>query len=208
MSPTSSILAVFHGDVPVQEQNPHAPHAATLLKYLSTAIFRVHSLAHIIAQKEARDRSVAEPVFGLEEEVDGIVVALGSNDQRGTVVEMEYRRKSGRGVREWFFVVHSPSPSSKQLKTGPQRPKDTVILLEDHPLYLRPAAKDIGDEHGNGGHPDVMFSLGLTEKQKRDRDAVVLPYFDAQNEGGVGQGGRILYDMGVEDDFDEEEDEI
>jgi elongator complex protein 5 len=52
--------------------------------------------------------------------------------------------------------------------------------------------------------------LGLTEKQRRDREGVVLPYFDAQNESGVGEGGRILYEMGVEDreDFDDEEDEI
>jgi elongator complex protein 5 len=37
---------------------------------------------------------------------------------------------------------------------------------------------------------------------------VVLPYFDAQQGNGPGEGGRILYDMGEEDDFDEEEDEI
>ena len=38
---------------------------------------------------------------------------------------------------------------------------------------------------------------------------MVLPYFDAQKGGdGPGEGGRILYDMGSEDDFDEEEDEI
>jgi len=36
----------------------------------------------------------------------------------------------------------------------------------------------------------------------------VLPYFDAQKGEGAGEGGRILYDMGSEDDFDEEEDEI
>lgn len=60
---------------------------------------------------------------------------------------------------------------------------------------------------------ETTFSLGLTEKQKRDRDGVVLPYFDAQKEGGAagpGEGGRILYEMGAEDreDFDDEEDEI
>lgn len=41
----------------------------------------------------------------------------------------------------------------------------------------------------------------------------MLPYFDAQRGDGEGRdggggGGRILYDMGVEDDFDDEEDEI
>jgi elongator complex protein 5 len=60
---------------------------------------------------------------------------------------------------------------------------------------------------------ETTFNLGLTEKQRRDREGVVLPYFDAQREGGAagpGEGGRILYDMGAEDreDFDDEEDEI
>jgi elongator complex protein 5 len=49
----------------------------------------------------------------------------------------------------------------------------------------------------------------LTEKQRRDREGVVLPYFDAQKgEWGTGEGGRILYEMDRVDDFDEEEDEI
>jgi elongator complex protein 5 len=49
----------------------------------------------------------------------------------------------------------------------------------------------------------------LTEKQRKDRDGVVLPYFDAQK-GEGGEGGRILYEMGAEDreDFDDEENEI
>lgn len=55
---------------------------------------------------------------------------------------------------------------------------------------------------------DTTFNLGLTDKQRSDREGVVLPYFDAQREEGMGEGGRILYDMGEEDDFDEEEDEV
>lgn len=92
---------------------------------------------------------------------------------------------------------------------------------------------------GEGG----TFNLGLTERQRRAREGVVLPYYDAQrrvggggggggvgglgaggvggSQGGgdngsqgqvpagrIGEGGRILYEMGIEDDFDEEEDEI
>lgn len=53
----------------------------------------------------------------------------------------------------------------------------------------------------------LTFSLSLTDKQKIDREGIVLPYFDAQKEGG-GMGGRILYVPGREDDWDEEEDEI
>lgn len=65
-----------------------------------------------------------------------------------------------------------------------------------------------GDEDAEG--MESTFSLGLTEKQRRDREGVVLPYFDAQKGEGPGEGGRILYEMGDEDreDFDDEEDEI
>ncbi len=64
---------------------------------------------------------------------------------------------------------------------------------------------------GMGMGMETTFSLGLTEKQRRDREGVVLPYFDAQTDAGGGGGeggGRILYEMGREDDFDDEEDEI
>ena len=111
---------------------------------------------------------------------------------------MDHRRKSGRGIEEWFLV---PSLGSRASTSG--RTREKIILLEDHPIY-RPQLVDSGKETEAG---DSTFNLGLTEKQKRDREGVVLPYFDAQKDGG-GTGGRILYDMGVEDDFDEEEDEI
>lgn len=87
------------------------------------------------------------------------------------------------------------------------------MLLEEHPLYAT-IPPSIGTEKQDGeGEVETTFNLGLTEKQKRDREGVVLPYFDAQKDGGAsgpGDGGRILYEMGAEDreDFDDEEDEI
>lgn len=68
------------------------------------------------------------------------------------------------------------------------------------PQYTDDISK--GDQATEG----PTFELGLSERQRQDREGVVLPYFDAQKGGG--DGGRILYDMGSEDDFDEEEDEI
>ena len=144
-----------------------------------------------------------EPVFGLDEDVEGVIRGLGGNDRRGIVVEMEYRRKSGRAVGEWFFL---PTITTDTKKTA-MGIRERAILLEDHPLYRRLPDERDDDAVGSGGAADSTFDLGLTEKQRRDRDGVVLPYFDAQREDG-GAGGRILYDMGEEDDFDEEEDEI
>jgi len=201
IGPTTSLLAVYHQDVPLPVsppgRNAYAPAPITLLKYLATSIFTVHSLHHVLARKAARERSHIEPSFGLEEGKEGVVQGLGSNGNAGIVLEMEHRRKSGRGVREWYHLPHvSVASTTKGSKAD-------VTLLEDHPLYRSPSQG--GATYGEGD-AEGTFELGLTEKQKRDREGVVLPYFDAQKGGG--EGGRILYDMGSEDDFDEEEDEI
>lgn len=103
---------------------------------------------------------------------------------------MEMRRRSGRAVAERFVLA----------------PGGNFMLLSDHSVFARPAGG--GEERGEDEGGETTFSLGLTDKQRRDREGVVLPYFDAQTEVGGGEGGRILYDMGREDDFDEEEDEI
>lgn len=122
----------------------------------------------------------------------------------GLVLEMEHRRKSGRGVREWYFLPHSSKTASSSAPSS-TRAKEIVILLEDHPQYRSPEQTTSGPT-AEGSEADTTFELGLTERQKRDREGVVLPYFDAQKGGG--EGGRILYDLGSEDDFDEDEDEI
>jgi elongator complex protein 5 len=193
-TPTTSMLAIFHTSVPLATSfTTYTPPPLSMLRYLATAILTVHSLNHIITKKRALDRSEAPPLLGLEEGLDGAVLALGSNDPLGSVIEMEHRRRSGRSVVEWFYVPHA----------GKREP---IVLLEDHPAYPR-AAQD-ANASGDAVVSGTTFELGLSEAQRREREKVVLPYFDAQSEGGVGQGGRILYDLGAEDDFDEEEDEI
>lgn len=148
---------------------------------------------------------------------------------------MELRRRSGRAVAETFVLVPgpgpgpglnssststsrssavSPSPSSSSSPapeprtTGPDRPPSKLYLLSDHPAFLDPEAATSARGVGGEDELESTFDLGLTEKQRRDREGVVLPYFDAQTDVGAGEGGRILYEMGREDDFDEEEDEI
>jgi elongator complex protein 5 len=144
-------------------------------------------------------------VFGLEEKREGVLVGLKGKDG-GVVVRMEIRRRSGRGVVE-DFVLLPPSPPALNPNQNAKEKLATIMLLDEHPLYT--SIPVIAGEEGEE-EVEMTFSLGLTEKQKRDREGVVLPYFDAQKEGGGMEGGRILYEMGVEDreDFDEEEDEI
>jgi len=191
----ASTVALYHLDVPLATASraPRSPHPLKILKYLATTVLTTHSLAQMTAKKAARERSLAEPVFGLDEGKEGVVIGIGSNDRDGTIIEMEYRRKSGRELTEVFFLPAAVSASSKE----------GITLLEDHSLYRKPSAAV--EERAE---MDTTFSLGLTDKQRQDREGVVLPYFDAQKEGDTGEGGRILYDLGEEDDFDEEEDEI
>jgi elongator complex protein 5 len=129
---------------------------------------------------------------------------------RDVVVEMEVRRKSGRGVSEVFVL--SQAPASLSIASKPSL--DNITLLDDHSLYstLPPVSGEVGSV-GAEEEVETTFSLSLSEKQRRDREGVILPYFDAQKDGGAsgaGEGGRILYEMGAEDreDFDDEEDEI
>lgn len=159
----------------------------------------------MLARKAARERSVAAPASGLEEGVEGVLQGLGANGKEGLVMEVEHRRKSGRGVREWYFLPQNAAGNGKPAAAGPRAARETVILLEDHPAY-RPAVDEGAGAGGEAVPESTTFELGLTEKQRQAREGVVLPYYDAQK-GGV-EGGRILYDMGEEDDFDEEEDEI
>lgn len=151
-------------------------------------------------------------MFGLAEEKDGVLVGRGANEgwRRGLVVEMEYRRKSGRGMEEIFFVPPPMAAVVGGAMKEKEKEKEKIVLLDDHPAFARRQDGDVMDEIGKGAGEEAglsTFDLGITERQRREREGVVLPYFDAQR-GEGGGGGRILYDMGAEDDFDDEEDEI
>lgn len=216
LSPTTSLLAVYHLDAPpaaaAAADADYHPHPVTLLRYFATTLLTTHSITHMLAAKAARDRSLAPPVFGLDEGVEGGLVALGANPAEGMVLEMEYRRKSGRGVCEWFFLPLAAGVVKPGVLPGGVAEK--VVLLEDHPLWR--ASEGGGGAGGGGGAPvedsdgpTSTFELGLTDAQREARDQVVLPYYDAQREGGIGGGGAILFTPDREiDDFDDEEDEI
>ncbi|EHK26061.1 uncharacterized protein TRIVIDRAFT_35425 [Trichoderma virens Gv29-8] len=204
ITPVVSIVGVYHTDVPVilpKSFNEYEPHPFTLLCHLATAVLTLSSLRQEIERQKARNRSVVEPEWGLREHREGILIGLAekgkSEDQAGVVITMELRRRSGRAVDEKFILM--PGSAAAKSRLG------KLCLLTDHTMFKKPEA-----ERGDGGdeQPESTFNLGLTEKQRKDREGIVLPYFDAQTDIGAGEGGRILYEMGREDDFDDEEDEI
>ena len=203
-----SMVAVYHTDVPMDTGSvQYSPPPLSLLSYLATTIMTVHSLPILIAEKSAQERSIVAPASGLDEEAEGILVGLKplartmKATENGVVIELEHRRKSGRGVHEWYFLPDAIQSRPLSAQTF----RETVILLDDHPRFRKQKPEEMSEEDLAG----MTFELGLTDRQRQEREGVVLPYFDAQKaDGGGTGGGRILYDMGVEDDFDEEEDEI
>ena len=203
-----SMVAVYHTDVPIDTGSmPYSPSPLSLLSYLATTIVTVHSFPILLSAKAAQERSLAAPASGLDEEAEGIIVGLKplartlKMEEKGIVLELEHRRKSGRGVHEWYFLPDAAQSRSLSAQTF----RETVILLDDHPRFRKQKPEEMSEEDLAG----MTFELGLTDRQRQERESVVLPYFDAQKaDGGGTGGGRILYDMGVEDDFDEEEDEI
>ncbi|KAI0540179.1 Elongator complex protein 5 [Xylaria digitata] len=223
-SPALSLVGLYHTDVPlslpVSFSTSYTPHPLTVLSHLATGVLRASNLHHAIERQRALNRSQREPEFGLDEGKEGVFVGLGLRNgkvaaaqsggisTRGLVLEIELRRRSGRAVAETFVLVPSPIPISKttDMERLGQTPSK-LYLLSDHPALVDPEA---ASSPGQGGEdePESTFNLGLTDKQRRDREGIVLPYFDAQIDIGAGEGGRILYEMGREDDFDEEEDEI
>ncbi|KAI1375243.1 histone acetylation protein 2 [Hypoxylon crocopeplum] len=208
ITPCVSLVGVFHADVPLvlpRSANEYEPPPLAALCHLATAVLRPGSLYQAVERQRARDRSRPEPRWGLAEGREGVLVGIAAKKEAGEeagslVVEMELRRRSGRAVAEKFVLV------PRKAEREPSR----LYLLSDHPAF-----KDLGESDANQGgegeeenEMETTFNLGLTEKQRKDREGIVLPYFDAQTDIGAGEGGRILYEMGREDDFDDEEDEI
>ncbi|KAK2602384.1 hypothetical protein N8I77_008919 [Diaporthe amygdali] len=201
--PSISLVATYHADIPLAlapaALSEYEPHPLTVLNHLATAVLRVSSLHQAVERRRAQNRSLPEPAWGLDKGREGVLVGVkgpaGGGKGAGIVVEMELRRRSGRAVVERFVLVPQGSAAG------------ALSLLSDHPLFAAPEDADDGqaDEEDLA---ETTFNLGLTEKQRKDRDGIVLPYFDAQTDIGGGEGGRILYEMGREDDFDDEEDEI
>lgn len=170
-------------------------------------------------------------LIGLGARTGKVAAAGPAATTQGLVLEMELRRRSGRAVAATFVLVPGsgsgsglglslglgPISTTTTTMTSPipdqlQQLPSKLYLLSDHLASLDPESAT-SSAHGAPGagdeEPGSTFDLSLTEKQRRDREGVVLPYFDAQTDvGGAGEGGRILYEMGREDDFDEEEDEI
>lgn len=103
------------------------------------------------------------------------------------MIALEYRKKSGRTIKERYTF---------NIVSGKIESLDSKSTEDSHDM----SALDFG----------TTFNLGITQRQKNDKENVVLPHFSAQ---GISPdpdqpetSWDIEYTLDVEDDFDDEED--
>lgn len=137
-----------------------------------------------------------------------IFVPLGSN-HASLYCEVEHRRKSGRGVKE-SLVYHTLTHSIQSSVEIPGLAQSKEEEERDAEERRKAALQNLEEE-------EIGFKIGLSEKQKADRDAYELPHFQAQQRdttkvdgiGGGGGGGdkemNIYYEPDSGDDFDLED---
>jgi len=117
---------------------------------------------------------------------DGVVATLGSNSGPRIILALEYRKKSGRIIKE---------SSALDILSGNLSPLDL---------------KTVGDQPPVGIDFGSTFNLGTTDRQKDSKDAVVLPHFSIQAlhslKNSPDSPAKIEYTLDTRDDFDEEED--
>lgn len=89
-----------------------------------------------------------------------MVVGVGANCKEGVVLEMEHRRKSGRGVREWFFVPSTKSRTELG-EDGSGKKREVVILLEDHSDYRSPEKEADGEASSVPLRVVVVEAIGV-----------------------------------------------
>ncbi|KAJ1964423.1 Elongator complex protein [Dipsacomyces acuminosporus] len=168
-------------------------------------------------------------------------VSLGQNDPRRGLIRLEHKRQSGKvgyevasfeisesGLPLFAPVSAAPAPVPLQEEdtraTAPQQPssKPSINSAKQHlsSQDQKPSDKDNAEKQQPDPTANLSFNLNLTEKQRRDRANVELPYLEAQladlgvssnysnggsTGGGGGGGGEIHYQMDEEDDWDEDD---
>lgn len=185
-----SVCAIHHTDLPLLQYPSHLPSPSTLLGYLATTIITVQSLTHVVAKRTAALKSQISHV-DLDLEGKDILSPLGSNHPT-LVLTVESRRKSGRAV---FEECVYDSQAQKILVTVPEL---SIALPSDKQKMEEKKAED-----AYMGEDEIGFKIGLTDKQKANRDNYELPHFQAQREAEKVM--NIYYEPDSGDDIDLED---
>lgn len=183
MSPTVSIIAVYHTDAPfsrsIFSKSPYFPAPASLLGYFATSIISIHPF-DIQTEDDYTDNA------DTLQQVRQFVYPSNSNITK-FLVHLIHRRKSGRSIEA-----------------------DYEISFETHTIQYKPEKKQKETSSGDGSEELLKglttFNLTTTENQRIAREKVDLPYLQAQEVGeGGAKGGAIIYEFEKDDDYDEED---
>jgi len=135
---------------------------------------------------EAESQSLPDPVErdGARE---GVVSPFGANSPQRLIVSLEYKKKSGRTISEKCIL--------------------NLLSSRLDPLGTDPS---VASQAASGLDFGTTFNLGMTQRQKENKEDIILPHFSAQalqsNGNANRDSGEIEYTLDAEDDFDDEED--
>ncbi|XBW36963.1 hypothetical protein QEN19_002543 [Hanseniaspora menglaensis] len=122
-----------------------------------------------------------------EEDVDNNLskfhIPRGFNNKTNYQLELTHKRKSGR-VTTFKFIVDSEKHEYID---------DTKVIKVENPF----GNNDISEFDGM-----TTFNLKSTDKQKKAKENVELPFMEAQQ---FTSGGAIVYEFEKDDDYDEED---
>jgi elongator complex protein 5 len=109
-------------------------------------------------------------------------LTLGMNSEQFKV-ELVHSRRSGRAIVASYLLNVKTHEINYIVKSTATQEEDESLLTDL-----------------------TSFNLSMTEKQRRDKENVELPYLQAQEVGqGGAQGGAIIYHFEKDDDYDEED---
>ncbi|CAI8500656.1 unnamed protein product [Hanseniaspora opuntiae] len=122
-----------------------------------------------------------------EEELDNNLnkfhIPRGFNNTKRYHVDFTNKRKSGR-ISTFKFIINSADHEYID---------DTKMLTVDNPF----GNNDISEFEGM-----TTFNLQMTDKQRKAKESVELPFMEAQQ---FSSGGAIVYEFEKDDDYDEED---
>ncbi|KAG9289828.1 hypothetical protein G9A89_015408 [Geosiphon pyriformis] len=191
----SRLIAIYHSDIPTASS---ALNIRNTLSHLATTTITLKN-------SERFQREINRPGFANDFNEEMITDEI--NSLISGVCIMEHKKRSGKVLYETNTYLLDDMGSNLVIS-------QTNGIKED---------LDFNEEKtSDPTTANLLFNLSLTEKQKKAKDQVILPYTKVQDQyetegslvgygdhssssGGGGGGGSIFYEPDDADDFDEED---
>ncbi|KAJ2747433.1 Elongator complex protein [Coemansia sp. BCRC 34301] len=207
----SRIMARFPRDVFTQSTKVSVPadspcYIASCLCELADAVVDVHPLSSLDTWMPGWYSNDQRLPF----------LSLRDCDSRRGVLCLEHKRQSGKVcfevasfeigdqlLPEFSLVTTNSSASSSSALGGSPSEARSGGGTSEPALAARPlqqSALQAPDPTAN-----LPFNLSLTDKQRRDKAEVALPYLEARVADVAGGSGDIIYQLDEEDDWDEDD---